>query len=182
MPLYLEPKDVIEQLEGFGSVLIVSCPVCPPMSMAMQSKKPFIQFFKHGFKTEAFEDYIQSIREALEKREIRTDVYTTRAPCPLMCLWTEGQRSRLLTLARDFEAVLVLGCNSATSTVEDALKDTDCQIFQGMRMKAVANATTRFRFPMNVELDLHALKKRRRDRRHSPNYSWRGVNEVVSVD
>ena len=63
----------------------------------------------------------------------------------------------------------MVGCNSAAFTAQDALKDTDCQVFQAMRMKAMANATTRFRFPLKVELDMHPLRKthvarRRKDR------------------
>ena len=166
MPLYLEPRDVVDDLKDFDSVLIVPCPICPPMSQAMRTKTPFIEFFKHGLKTAAFEDYIASIREPLEQRGVRTDVFTIRAPCPLMCLWTEGQRKRLLSRAKDYEAVLVVGCNSATYTAMDALKDTDCQVFQAMRMKAMANATSRFRFPMNLELDMHPLRKTRRASRH----------------
>ena len=155
MPVYLEPREIIADLEDSRSVLIVSCPICPPMSLAMQKKKPFIEFFKHGTKTEAFEDYIKSIRQQLEQRGIRTGVYTVLTPSPMMCLWTTGQRGRLLKRAKDYDAVLVLGCESAAYTVRDAIKDTDCRIFEAMRMAAVANATMRFRFPMTVELDLH---------------------------
>lgn len=163
MPIYLEPRNVIPDLENFKSILIVSCPICPPMSLAMQKKKPFIEFFKHGLKTEAFEDYIRSIREPLEQRGIRTDVYTTRVPSPLMCLWTKGQRSRLLKLAKDYEAVVVLGCNSATDTVKEALKDADCQVFQAMQMKGIANATMKFQFPMNINLEKKPLRKKGKD-------------------
>lgn len=162
MPIYLEPRNVIADLENFKSVLIVSCPICPPMSLAMQKKKPFIEFFKHGLKTEVFENYVKSIREPLEQRGIRTDVYTTRMPSPLMCLWTKGQRSRLLKLAKDYEAVVVLGCNSATDTVKDALKDADCQVFQAMRMKGIANATMKFQFPMNITLEKKPLREKRK--------------------
>ena len=125
-------------------------------------KKPFIEFFKHGLKTEAFEDYIKSIREPLEQHGIKTDVYTTRVPSPLMCLWTKGQRSRLLKLAKDYEAVVVLGCNSATDTVKEALKDADCQVFQAMRMKGIANAAMKFQFPMNINLEKNPLRKKRK--------------------
>lgn len=166
MPLFLEPRDVLADLEDFDSVLIVSCPICPPMSLAMQKHQPFIEFFKHGIKTQAFEDYVRSIQEPLEKRGVRTDAYTIRAPSPLMCLWTAGQRRRLVKRAQGYAAVLVLGCNSATSTVEEALKDSDCQVVQGMRMKALANATMKFRFPMKVDFDLRPLQKIRRPRRH----------------
>ena len=166
MPIYLEPQEVMADLENFNSVLIVSCPICPQMSLAMQKQKPFLEFFKHGLKTEVFENYIKSIREPLEQRGIRTGVYTTLAPSPLMCLWTEGQRSRLLKRAKDYEAVLVVGCHSATDTVEQALKDTDCQVFQGMRMKGLANATMKFEFPLKVKLEMHPLRKENKLRRH----------------
>ena len=50
MAIYLEPRDVIADLEDFSSVLIVSCPMCPQISLAMQKQKPLIEFFKYGFK------------------------------------------------------------------------------------------------------------------------------------
>lgn len=160
MPIFLEPRDVIEDVKDFRSILIVSCPICPPMSLAMQKKRPFINLFKHGLKTGAFEEYVKSIREPLEQSGIRTDVYTTRAPSPLMCLWTEGQRRRLVERAKDHEAVLVLGCNSATNTVKDTLKESGCQVFQAMRMRAIANATMKFRFPMKVDLDMQPQRRK----------------------
>jgi hypothetical protein len=165
MPLYLEPRNVVDDLEGFESVLIVSCPICPPMSLAMREKTPFIEFFKHGLKTAAFEDYISSIRESLESRGVHTDVLTMLLPCPLMCLWTKGQRERLVQRAKDYEAVLVLGCNSATQTATDALKDSDCHVIQAMRMKSMANATTKFRLPMTIEFDKSPPRKKQRTRR-----------------
>jgi len=161
MPVYLEPRDVSADLDNFNSVLIASCPICPPMCLSMQKKKPFIVVFKNGLKTEAFEDYIKSIRVPLEQRGVRTGVYTMHIPSPMMCLWTEGQHNRFLKRAKGYEAVLVLGCDSATYTAKDALKDTDCQVIQAMRMIAIANATVKFRFPMTVELELHPLPKKR---------------------
>ena len=129
----------------------------------MQTKTPFLEFFKHGFKTEAFENYIKSIRESLEPQGIRTEVYTAFAPSPMMCLWTEGQRRELLKRAKGYEAVLVLGCPSATFTVEDALKYTDCKVLQGMRMKGLTNATMKFEFPkfdfpLKVNLEMNPLR------------------------
>jgi len=161
MPVFLEPRDVTEELEGFSSVLIVSCPVCPPMSLAMREKQPFIEFFKHGLKTKVFEDYIAAIRAPLEARGVRTDVFSMRLPSPLMCLWTEGQHRRLRERAKGYEAVLVLGCNSATYSAQDALKGTGCQVIQAMRMKAMANATLKVRPPLTVDLEIHPLPKRR---------------------
>jgi hypothetical protein len=153
MPLHLEPLDISGDLEHFTSVLIVSCPVCPPVSLAIQKGSPFMEVFKNGLKTGAFEDYINEIRQPLEKRGVRTDILSLYAPLPTMCLWTQGQRRRLLKRAKHFEAVLVLGCDSAAYTVRQALKETHCQVIQAMHMTGITNATVKFRFPMTVMLE-----------------------------
>lgn len=152
MPLHLEPIDVSADLGGFSSVLIVSCPVCPPVSLAVQKNSPLIEFFKSGIKTRAFEDCIKAIREPLEQRGVRTGAFSMYAPFPPMCLWTENQRNRLLKRARDYDAVLVLGCDSATYTAKDALRNIDCKIIQAMRMIGITNTTVKFRFPLTLEL------------------------------
>lgn len=157
MPIYLEPRDVTAELEAFRSVLIVSCPICPPMCVSIQNSAPFIELFKHGLKTQAFEDYVKSIRAPLEQSGIRTGVFTQRTPCPMMCLWTKRQRDRLRRRAMGFEAVLVLGCDSATYTAKDALKDTDCQVLQGMQVSTITNARMRYRFPMTLQLEWSPL-------------------------
>lgn len=162
MPIFLEPRETIEELERFESVLIVSCPVCPPMCLSIQQKRPFIELFKHGLKTDAFEAYIKSIQNALEEHGVRTDAFTMRLPVPMMCLWTGAQRQRLLRRAKDFEAVLVLGCDSATYTAVDALRDAGCDVFQGMTVKTITNATATFRFPGTVELEWHPIPRKPR--------------------
>jgi hypothetical protein len=169
MPVHLEPQDVSADLEKFKSVLIVSCPVCPPMCLAMQHNSPFIEFFKRGIKTGAFEDYIQSIRKPLEQRGVRTGTFAMHVPTPMMCLWTKGQRSRLLKRARDYEAVLVLGCESATRSAQDTLKDTDCQLIQGMRMVGTTNATLTFRFPLTIDLHMNCVLRNDTARQHTTN-------------
>lgn len=152
MPIHLMPSDISPDLESCNSVLIVSCPICPPMSLAMQNGSPFLQFFKKGIKTPAFEDHIEAIREPLRQRGIRTGVFCSNLPCPTMCLWTKGQRKRLLKRAKDYDVVVVLGCDSATKTAMDTLKDVDCRVVQAMHSTGVANATVRFRFPLTIEL------------------------------
>ena len=155
MPVHLEPLNVTANLEKFRSILIVSCPVCPPMCVAMQQNAPFIEFFKTGLKTGAFEDLIQSIREPLEQHNISTGVYSIHIPTPMMCLWTDWQRNRFLKRAKDYEAALVLGCDSATYTVQQVLKDTECQVIPGMKMIGITNATLKFRFPLTIELQMN---------------------------
>ena len=179
MPVHLEPQDVSADLENFRSVLIVSCPVCPPMCLAMQQNSPFIEFFKRGLKTEAFEDYIQSLRKPLEQRGVRTGAYSIHIPTPMMCLWTKWQRSRLLKRARNYEAALVLGCYSATYTVQKVLKDADCQVIQGMQMIGTTNATLKVRSPLTVELDMHCVLNNGRARQHKATLS--GSKEIKKM-
>lgn len=155
MPVNLTPKDVSADLAGFNSVLIAACPVCPPMCLAMQKKAPFIEFFKHGIKTKAFEDHIQSISDPLTERGVRTGVFSIHTPTPMMCLWTKQQRKRFLKHAKDYEAALVLACDSGTISAKDALKGTDCQVFQALEMDGVINATTTIRFPLTVSMEPH---------------------------
>jgi hypothetical protein len=152
MPINLEPTDVSGSLEDVSSVLIVYCPVCPQFSLAMQKDSPWIELFKTGLKTGALEDHIKEIRNPLEKRGVRTGVFTMRLPLPTMCLWTKGQRKRLLKRAKNYEAVVILGCDSAAFTAQQVLRELDCRVITGMRTVGITNATVTHRFPLNFEL------------------------------
>ena len=153
MPLHLEPLDVSTELEKYKSVLIVSCPVCPPVSLATDRNSPFIEFFKHGIKTRAYEDQLNEIRESLEQRGVSTGVFTSYVPCAAMCIWTKGQRKRLLKHAKNYDAALVMGCESAKYTVEETLKGTNCEVVLGMQLVGITNASLKFQFPFTVKLE-----------------------------
>ncbi len=153
MPLHLEPLNVSDQLQICESVLIVSCPVCPPVSLATDRAAPFKNLLKNGIKTAAYEDFICETREALEQSGVRTGVFTSYMPCAAMCIWTQGQRNRLLKRAKGFEAALVMGCESARCTVQEVLKDTGCKTVLGMGLIGITNATLKFRFPSTITLE-----------------------------
>lgn len=153
MPLHLEPLDVSDELEDYKSVLIVSCPVCPPVSLATDKGAPLVEFFKHGIKTAAFEDHLREIRNSLESGGINTGVFTSYLPCAATCLWTSGQRNRLRKRARDYDVALVMGCESARYTVEETLKDTDCEVVLAMQLVGVTNANLKFEFPLTIKLE-----------------------------
>jgi len=153
MPLHLKPLDVSHELGDYSSVLIVSCPICPPVSLATDKGSPFIEFFKSGIKTGAYEDYVRDVRESLEQRGVKTDVFTSYLPCTAMCLWTAGQRNRLMKRAKHYQAALVMGCESARHTVEETLKSSDCDVILGMKLVGITNATLKFEFPLTVKLD-----------------------------
>ena len=152
MPLNLAPQVVSTDLENVDSVLFVSCPVCPPVSLAMAQGSPLFDFFRSGLKTPAFEAYIEELREPLEQRGVRTGVFSVYRPLPMMCLWTGGQRKRLLERARGYEVVVVLGCDSAAYTTRRALEETDCRVVQGMRIVGITNARVEFHGPGTVVL------------------------------
>lgn len=152
MPINLKPKDVSDDLSSVRSVLIIYCPVCPQFSLAMQKDTPWLEMLNNGLKTAALENQIREIRDPLEKRGVRTGVFTMRLPLPMMCLWTKGQRIRLLKQAQDYEAVVILGCDSAAFTAQQVLKDTNCRVIPGMQMVGITNATVAHRFPLIFEL------------------------------
>ena len=156
MPLHLEPLDLSDELHNYKSVLIVSCPVCPPASVASDNDSPFMEFFKHGIKTPAYEDLLDGLRERLEHDEIKTGVFTSYLPCAAACLWTAGQRNRLLKRALAYDAALVMGCESARCTVEETLKDTNCDVLLGMQLVGITNAKLKFDFPLNARLEYPA--------------------------
>ena len=168
MPINLQPIEVSSDLEKAVSVLIVLCPVCPQFSLAMQKDSPWIELFKYGLKTGALEDHIKEIRNPLEERGVRIGVFTTRLPLPMMCLWTEGQRKRLLKRARNYEAVVVLGCDSAAFTARQVLKNTNCNVIVGMRTVGITNATVTHRFPLTFELQDKTRVQIGREGAHKP--------------
>lgn len=150
MPLHLEPSDFAADLRDAHAVLIVFCPICPPISLAAADNSAFIDLLRGGLKTPAFESYIRRIRRLLGQRGIRSDVFSIRMPCPAMCLWTEGQRRRLRKHARSYDTILVLGCESARLSAEQALKNDTCRIVLGMETTGITNATVSLKSPFRI--------------------------------
>ena len=158
MPLHLEPLDLSDKLQDYKSVLIVWCPVCPPVSLAGDKHTPFMEFFKHGIKTPALEEHLGEMRESLEQNGTKTGVFTSYLPCPATCLWTSGQRRRLRKRASEYDAALVMGCESARYTVANTLEKAGCDVILAMQLVGITNANLKFEFPLTVRLDdLHRV-------------------------
>ena len=68
-------------------------------------------------------------------------------------MWTSGRRKKLEKHAREYEALIVLGCESATETVRDAVKTNDCKVIEGMKVTGIMNATLRFHLPDSVSFE-----------------------------
>ena len=151
MPLYLNDLDVVPEIEGAKSVLIVPCRMCPATSLSLRNNKPFFEFFKSLFRSPALDEYIKTLQSGLEDRGINTGVYFSHQF--LTCAWTSGERKKLLKRAKGFDAAIVLGCNSATESVRDALQSTDCKVIQGMTVAGIVNVKVKLRFPGILSLE-----------------------------
>ena len=65
-------------------------------------------------------------------------------------MWTAGRRKKLQKCAQQHDAVIVLGCDTATETVRDAVKSLDCKVIEGMEVTGLMNAKLSFSLPCNV--------------------------------
>jgi hypothetical protein len=68
-------------------------------------------------------------------------------------MWTSGRRKKLKKHAKQYDAVIVLGCESATDTVHELIKSTDRKVIQGMEVAGFLNAKPKFRLPCNVSFE-----------------------------
>ena len=154
MPIHFNDLDVIYEAAGLKSALIVPCNMCPAATVAVRENKPFMQFFRSFLKSLPFEQYIGELQFRLREKGVNTKVFRSNLYHQwFMCMWTTAQRKKLQEAAKQHEAVIVLGCNSATETVRDAVKSTGCKVIEGMEVTGIMNATLRFHLPCNVSFD-----------------------------
>lgn len=151
MPLVMNDMDITPKLTGLRSVLIVPCNMCPAVSVAIREKKPFMQLGKGLFRSAPFHQYLQALQSRLQEKGIKAKVFKSRLYHNwFMCMWTAHQRNRLKRVARQFDAVIVLGCASATEIVLQLVKLIDCKVIEGMEVVGITNAQLRFKFPATI--------------------------------
>jgi hypothetical protein len=154
MPIHFEDLDVVSQVSGLKSALIVPCNMCPAVTVAVREEKPFIQLFKSFLRSVPFEQYIMDMQSRLKEKGLSTKVFKSNIPHQwFMCMWTSSQRKKLQEYAKQFEAVIVLGCDSATETVRDIVKTTNCEVIEGMKVAGIMNAQLKFHFPCNISFE-----------------------------
>ncbi len=154
MPLYLEPCDIHSQVQGLGSVLIAPCRICPSMSLSVAAGEPYIEPLKRFLSTRAYARAINKLRAELTEKGIKAAVFQSDLPVPLMCIWTTWQRQWFLKKAKQFDGVVVLGCDSAAYMVGDILKDESCRVVQGMTVKGIVSVTPRFGWTGAITLEI----------------------------
>ena len=154
MPIHFNDLDVISEVIGLSSALIVPCYMCPAVTVAVREKEPFIQFFRDFLKSAPFEQYISILQSRLKKHGVKTKVFKSIPSHEwFMCMWTSGKRKKLKKCTEHYDAVIVLGCDSATETVREAVKSTDCKVIEGMEVAGIMNAQIRFHLPGNVSFE-----------------------------
>ena len=154
MPIHFNDLDVCSDVVGLSSVLIVPCNMCPAATVAVREKKPFMQFFRSFLRSPPFEQYLKDLQSQLKVNGVITKVFKSNLYHQwFMCMWTSAQRKKLQKALNEYEAVIVLGCSSATETVRDTAKSTDCKVIEGMKTTGIMNAKLRFHFPCNVSFE-----------------------------
>ena len=158
MPFCLDVRDVVSEVDKLESVLIVPCRFCPAASMAVKSDEPYIQFPSRSLKTASYERLIKSMKHSFEEKGIRTSVFKSNLLHQfVLCMWTSRRRKNLLERAKEFDAVVVMGCEAAVQTVRNALESTGCQIIPGMRAEGIMSIQPRFSLPCNISLELEGV-------------------------
>jgi hypothetical protein len=150
MPIHFNDLDVASE----SSALIVPCNMCPAVTVAVREEKPFIQFFRSFLKSAPFEQHIRALQTRLREKGVSTKVFKSKLYHQwFLCMWTSGRRKKLQKHAKQHDAVIVLGCDSATETVRDSVKSTDCKVIEGMEVAGIMNAKPRFHLPCNVSFE-----------------------------
>ena len=141
MPIHFEDLDVTHELKGVRSALIVPCNMCPAVTVSVRKNKPFMQLFKSLLRSPPFEEYLESLQVQLENKGVASKVFRSRLYHHwFMCMWPEAQQKKLRKIAEKYDAVIVLGCESATVTVHHAISSTGCRVIEGMKVSGIMNA------------------------------------------
>ncbi|MFC1820006.1 hypothetical protein ACFLZG_02840 [Thermodesulfobacteriota bacterium] len=154
MPIHFNDLDVVSEVAGLSSALLVPCYMCPAVTVAVREKKPFIQFFSNFLKSGPFDKYMKTLQSLLKEHGVKTEVFKSIPSHEwFMCMWTSGKRNKLQKYAKQYDSVIVLGCESATETVRDAVKADDCKVIEGMEVTGIMNAELRFHLPANFSFE-----------------------------
>lgn len=158
MPVYLKEIHEFDKLDQFESVLIVPCRFCPAASLAVRNNEPYFSLFRDHLQTAAYERYIDTMKSDLEKRGVKTDVFRSRLPHQfVVCMWTSRRRKKLMKQAKNYDALVVLGCEAAVQTILDSCETASFQIVQAMRNEGIMSILPRFQFPDRITLQLNSI-------------------------
>ena len=148
MPIHFHDLDVTSELEGVKSALIVPCNLCPAVTVAVRENRPFMRFFRSMVKSTPFEEYLEILQARLDEKGVASEVFrNTLYHQWFMCMWTSRRRRKLERHAKRHDAVIVLGCESATETVRKVVDSTEVKVIEGMKTAGIMNAEMSFKLP-----------------------------------
>jgi hypothetical protein len=151
MPIHLHDLDVVSQAAGVNSALIVPCNLCPAVTVAVNQKQPFMKLFRSVLKSAPFEQYIKDLQSRLSESGVTTKVFkSTIYHQWFLCMWTDRRRRKLQKQAEKYDAVIVLGCDTANETVRDAVQPTGARVIEGMQVAGLMNAKLSLQLPANI--------------------------------
>ncbi|MAE60812.1 MAG: hypothetical protein CMJ49_05575 [Planctomycetaceae bacterium] len=154
MPIQLNDVDVIPEVAGLTSALIVPCNMCPAVTVAARQQKPFMRLLRSCLKSIPFDQHIKGLQSRLQEKGLTTSVFRSRLYHHwFLCMWTNRKRKKLRKRAKQVDAVIVLGCDSATETVRDAVDSTDTKVIQGMEIVGMMNAKLTFHWPCSISFE-----------------------------
>lgn len=140
MPIHFEDVDVVSKVAGLDSVLIVPCNMCAAVTVAVREDEPFLELFSSFLKSPPFDRYLKDLKSRLGENGVKADVFKCAIPHQwFLCMCPSGHRKKLEKLAGNYDAAVVMGCDSATETVRAALRSTGCKVIQGMEVTGVIN-------------------------------------------
>jgi len=153
MPIHFEDQDVVSEVAGLRSALIVPCNLCPAVTVATRENKPFMRFLRSPVKSAPFEKYLNTLQSRLSEKGVSTKVFrSTLYHQWFMCMWTSRRRKKLEKQAKNYDAVIVLGCASATETVRH-LVPADVKVVEGMKTAGIMNGRMSLRLPADLAFD-----------------------------
>ena len=153
MPIHFEDRDVASEIAGLRSALIVPCNLCPAVTVATRENRPFLRLFRSPVKSAPFEEYLETLQAGLREKGVRSRVFRSNLYHQwFMCMWTSRRRKKLEKQAKSYDAVIVLGCESATETVRGVVP-ADVRVIEGMKVTGIMNARMRLRLPADLSFD-----------------------------
>ena len=158
MPFYLRASDLVSEVSGLQSVLIVPCRFCPAASLAVRTRKPYLELFRRLLRTEAYERYIEALRRRFQDEGIKTAVFDSKLLHQFVaCMWSKKRRKQLAKRAARFDGVVVVGCDAMVDAVRGSLESTNCRVIRGMEIEGLMNVLPKVTFPFNLTLGLQGI-------------------------
>ena len=158
MPFSFKFDEDISKFTQYKSVLIIPCRFCPAASSSVKNKKPYFEFLSKFLKTDSYERFIESLKSNLERSGIKTSIFRSRIIHQfVLCMWTSKRRKKLLDRAKEYDALIVLGCEAALQTVRDSVKSSSCKVVPGLETEGVMSIRPRLHLPCNLSLELESL-------------------------